>query len=123
MKQTALWTGFALTLMLLATPARAQYDQYDPCFDVSMNKTQYEGCAVDSGGYSGSGGGRMPPCMSCVTGDDGTGVVMSWCKDANVYLPTWPQYSNCQAYQTFYISSCGCPIYETGCTGTLCLRA
>ena len=124
MKQLLLVILAGCFALFLSTPARAQIlTDPDPCFDASQSKSSYYECLADGPGGYGPGGGQMPPCLSCVTGDNGTGLVQSYCKDPNVYLPSWPQYSNCQAYQSFYVGPCGCPIYETGCTGTLCLRA
>ena len=57
MKTVLFSVAASAILLLFATPGRAQsYDPYDPCFDASASKSQYEACAVDMGGYSGSGG-------------------------------------------------------------------
>jgi hypothetical protein len=109
-------------LLVLATPAAAQTDP-DPCFDISVSKSQYEACTLDPGGNSGSGGSTPPPpCMSCVTGDDGNGNQISSCKDSNVYLPSWPQYSGCRTYVYCWPGPFGFPLCETGCSGNACLR-
>ncbi len=123
MKHMLLCAVAAFAVVLFATPARAQiFVDPDPCFDISMSKSQYEACVVDPGGYSGSGGAKIPPCMSCVTADwNGTGIETAACKDAGVYLASWPQYSDCQAYVSCWPGPSG-PICETGCSGNVCLR-
>ena len=113
-----------LALVLFATPVAAQIlTDPDPCFDASVNKAQYFECLADGPGGYGPGGGTPPPCMSCITGVGDSGLPQTFCKDSTVYRPEWPQYAGCEAWSTFYIGACGCPIYETGCSGRQCLRA
>lgn len=110
--------------LIVATPTAAQIlTDPDPCFDISMSKSQYEECAADMGGNNGGGGGTPPPpCMSCVTGDDGNGGQISLCKDSSVYLPSWPQYSGCRSFIYCWPGPLGFPLCETGCSGNACLR-
>lgn len=117
----SLLLGFIV--LVFATPAAAQFLDPDPCFDISMSKSQYDACVLGPGGSSGSGGNTPPPpCMACVTGDDGTGNQASWCKDSSVYLPSWPQYSACSSYVYCWPGPLGFPLCETGCSGNACLR-
>ena len=109
-------------LLVTAVPASAQFIDPDPCFDISMSKSQYDACALDTGGYVG-GGGMAIGCSSCVTGDwDANGSQYAQCKDSNVYASSWPQYSNCDAYISCWPGPYGFPICESGCRGYACLR-
>src|ERR1041385_3121480 len=103
MKQMLLvFAALCFTTLALATPATAQnYPDPDPCFDASLNKSQYYACLADGPGGYGPGGSSQPACMSCVTGVDGNGLPISLCKDSTLYLESRPQYAGCQAWSSF----------------------